>query len=57
MGVREAHLHLSYRPFVIRGIPSQTNEYRFVMGLQQWYEVYELGENQLHGAPAVTLIK
>ncbi len=24
-GVREAHLHLSYRPSVIRGIPSQTN--------------------------------
>ena len=24
-GAREAHLHLSYRPSVIRGIPSQTN--------------------------------
>ena len=24
-GVSEAHLHLSYRPFVIRAIPSQTN--------------------------------
>ena len=25
MGVHEAHLHLSYRPFGIRAIPSQTN--------------------------------
>ncbi len=34
---------------------STIKSYRFVMELQQWYEVYKLGEDQLHGLPVVAL--
>ncbi len=60
-GVREVRLHPIIDLLLIeqshhKPMGMLLQSYRFVMGLQQWYKVYKLGEDQLHGPPVVALI-